>query len=103
MKPALNAVLALVAATSLGGCAALPPGPSVPATDRSGAAQPCPTCKTEAVGWSIAVTRPAACNDYPVTYRVQTGEADAGIRPIERLQIVSEGGTSRPATAACCK
>jgi curli biogenesis system outer membrane secretion channel CsgG len=102
MKTALNAVLALLAAASLGGCTNVPPSPfaGASATDKSA---PCATCKSEVSGWSIAVTRPAVCNDYPVSYRVQGAEADVRVRSVERLQIVSEGGTSVPATAACCK
>lgn len=102
MKSAHHAVLSLLAAASLGGCCALPPGqPAVaPAADNPVA---CTTCRTEPSGWSIAVTRPAVCNDYPVSYRVQTSESDVRIRSVERLQIVSQGGTSLPATAACCK
>jgi hypothetical protein len=42
------------------------------------------------------------CNDYPVSYRVQA-DSDMRVRSVERLQLVSEGGTSVPATAACCK
>ncbi|MFM2065426.1 MAG: hypothetical protein RLZZ584_335 [Pseudomonadota bacterium] len=99
MKPVLNAVLVLLAAAGLGGCAALPSGADRPAPAQAG----CSTCRSEAAGWSIAVTRPALCNDYPVSYRVQTGDADARIRPVERLQIVSDGGTGQPATGACCK
>jgi hypothetical protein len=90
MKPALNAVLTLLAAASLGGCTNVPPS------------APCATCKPEVSGWSIAVTRPAVCNDYPVSYRVQA-DSDMRARSVERLQVVSEGGTSVPASAACCK
>jgi curli biogenesis system outer membrane secretion channel CsgG len=101
MKPALNVVLALLAAASLGGCTNVPPSPfaGAPAADKS---SPCATCKPEVSGWSIAVTRPAVCNDYPVSYRVQA-DSDMRVRSVERLQLVSEGGTSVPATAACCK
>ncbi|GKQ56339.1 hypothetical protein [Sphaerotilus sulfidivorans] len=63
----------------------------------------CATCKP-APYYATAVTRPGACNDYPVTYRVQIPEVDDRIRPVDRSQLVSTGGYyAACGSSPCCK
>lgn len=60
----------------------------VPGGSPAAVVAPCSTCGPKPFV-AIAVTRPPACNDYPVTYRVQVPEADDRIRMIDRSELVS--------------
>jgi len=68
------------------GCAPLTP--LTQNTPAPAAALPCANCAAEAA-YGIAVTRPNACNDYPVTYRVQMPETDKRVRFVDRPTIAS--------------
>lgn len=107
MKPArsaLSALFGLALVAGLSGCAtSYAPPPVVVVGEKAVVAEACPTCRGDGAGWSIAVTRPAACNDYPVSYRVPNGDSESRIRSVEKLQIVSDGGSARPAVSSCCK
>jgi hypothetical protein len=39
--------------------------------------------------YATAVTRPAACNDFPVNYRIQIPEVDERVRPVDRTTLSS--------------
>ena len=49
-----------------------------------GSCSTCGVCSIEP-RYLLAVTRPGACNDYPVTYRVQVPEADPRVRSVDRF------------------
>ena len=49
-----------------------------------GSCTTCAVCPVEP-RYVLAVTRPGACNDYPVTYRVQVPEADPRVRSVDRF------------------
>lgn len=63
-----------------------------PARDAVAVQSPCSTC-TPTPDYSYAVTRPLSCNDYPVSYRVQTPETDIRVRNIDRSVLISQGQT----------
>ena len=92
------ASLPLLAACLLSGCAATEsflgkPVAVAPAPAPAPAATVCTTCSaTPVVGY--AITRPALCNDYPVTYRVQMPEVDDRVRQVDRSLLASSGGTA---------
>lgn len=90
------ATLPLLAACLLSGCAATQSvvgKPVAAAPAPAPAATVCTTCSaTPVVGY--AITRPALCNDYPVTYRVQMPEVDDRVRLVDRSLLSSSGGTA---------
>lgn len=51
------------------------------ATCTSGA--DCSGCRTVQPVYAYAVTRPAQCNDFPVTYRVQIPDTDSRVRNVD--------------------
>ncbi len=90
------ASLSLLAAGLLSGCAAtqtvtVKPLAADPAP--APAATVCTTCSASPVV-GYAITRPALCNDYPVTYRVQMPEVDDRVRLVDRSLLSSSGGTA---------
>lgn len=90
------ASLPLLAVCLLSGCAATESflgKPVAVAPAPAPAATVCTTCSaTPVVGY--AITRPALCNDYPVTYRVQMPEVDDRVRQVDRSLLASSGGTA---------
>jgi len=62
---------------------------------------PCVAC-SPAPEYSYAVTRPLSCNDYPVSYRVQTPETDSRVRNIERSVLMAQGQTQYVYQQAPC-
>lgn len=47
-----------------------------------------PSCATTAESKvAMAVTRPSACNDYPVSYRVTVPDTESRVRNVERIVI----------------
>jgi ABC-type Fe3+-hydroxamate transport system substrate-binding protein len=56
----------------------------VRATPSCGTCTSCSSCPIDP-RYALAVTRPGACNDYPVTYRVQVPEADPRVRSVDRF------------------
>jgi len=94
------ASLPLLAVCLLSGCAATESFLGKPvAVAPAPAATVCTTCSaTPVVGY--AITRPALCNDYPVTYRVQMPEVDDRVRLVDRSVLSSSGGNA-PRIATC--
>lgn len=101
MNTVFSTLLSLLGVGFISGCSTVevrnsvePPAPI---------ASSCATCKP-APYYATAVTRPGACNDYPVTYRVQIPESDERIRPVDRTQLISTGGYFAPCgSSPCCK
>jgi hypothetical protein len=90
------ATLSLLAACLLSGCAAIDAvavKPLAAAPAPAPAATVCATCGTNPVV-GYAITRPALCNDYPVTHRVQMPEVDDRVRLVDRSVLSSSGGTA---------
>lgn len=48
-----------------------------------GAAMDCSGCRAVQPVHAYAVTRPAQCNDFPVTYRVQVPDSDPRVRNVD--------------------
>lgn len=50
----------------------------------------CSNCTVVKPQFSYAVAKPLDSNDYPVSYRVQTPEANARIRPVDRTTVIAQ-------------
>ncbi len=88
------ATLPLLAACLLSGCAVTESVVGKPVVVAPApAATVCTTCSATPV-MGYAITRPALCNDYPVTYRVQMPEVDDRVRQVDRSVLASSGGTA---------
>ncbi|MDH4393004.1 MAG: hypothetical protein QE285_16480 [Aquabacterium sp.] len=90
------ASLPLLAACLLSGCAATESflgKPAAAAPAPAPVAAVCTNCVANPVV-GYAITRPALCNDYPVTYRVQMPEVDDRVRLVDRSVLSSNGGTA---------
>ncbi len=103
MKSVFSTLLSLLGAGLVAGCSTVEVRNSVEPHGHAPVVSSCATCKP-APYYATAVTRPGACNDYPVAYRVQVPETDDRIRPIDRTQLVSTGGYyASCGSSPCCK
>lgn len=89
----------------LAGCCTAPLPPSTAAAPVGVASAACGTCANcvscaTKPQYSIAVTRPGLCNDFPVTYRVQNNGGSERVGMIERTELTS-GGSSQHIYQAC--
>jgi hypothetical protein len=74
-------------------CALIPAPRPVPAAI-------CLDCATTSVP-AYAVTRPALCNDYPVSYRVHGTDARDRVRPVDGVTLSgASGAASLPAVCS---
>jgi hypothetical protein len=102
MRVCFSIGISLMVIAGVAGCASNQ-APAVSVAQVIPSASTCVGCKV-APYYAVAVTRPAVCNDYPVSYRVQIPDVDDRVRPVERPQLISNGGVVQSSsTAQCCR